>query len=94
MPVYRHCPLCSIPQAYGSYQELIDDPTLTAIYVATPNGLHGDWAAAALKAGKHVLCEKPFTANAAEAKAVQQVAAKKKLLCREAFHYKVTTEER
>jgi predicted dehydrogenase len=57
--------------------------------VATPNGLHGDWAAAALKAGKHVLCEKPFAANAAEATAVQNTAAKKKLLCREAFHYKV-----
>jgi predicted dehydrogenase len=63
----------SIPQSYGSYQELIDDPTLTAIYVATPNGLHGDWAAAALRAGKHVLCEKPFTANAAEAQEVQKV---------------------
>lgn len=59
---------CSIPVSYGSYQELLEDPTLTAIYVATPNGLHGDWAAAALKAGKHVLCEKPFTANAEEAK--------------------------
>jgi predicted dehydrogenase len=77
-----------IPMSYGSYQELLEDPTLTAIYVATPNGLHGDWAAAALKAGKHVLCEKPFTANAGEAKSVQSVASKRKLLCREAFHYK------
>lgn len=77
-----------IPQAYGSYQELIDDPSLTAIYVATPNGLHGAWAAAALQAGKHVLCEKPFAANASEAREVQGTAAKKKLLCREAFHYK------
>lgn len=84
-----HAAVCRIPKAYGSYQELIDDPSLTAIYVATPNGLHGDWAAAALKAGKHVLCEKPFTANADEAKAVQHTAAKCKLLCREAFHYKV-----
>eukprot|EP00879_Flechtneria_rotunda_P025377 GHRR01026964.1.p1 GENE.GHRR01026964.1~~GHRR01026964.1.p1 ORF type:complete len:383 (+),score=104.82 GHRR01026964.1:302-1450(+) len=77
-----------IPVSYGSYDDLINDPTLTAIYVATPNGLHGDWAAAALKAGKHVLCEKPFTADAAEAKYVQRTAAKKGLLCREAFHYK------
>jgi predicted dehydrogenase len=51
----------SIPLSYGSYQELLKDPTLTAIYVATPNGLHGAWAAAALRAGKHVLCEKPHT---------------------------------
>jgi len=60
--------ICRIPVSYGSYQELINDPTLQAIYVATPNGLHGDWTAAALAAGKHVLCEKPFTANAAEAR--------------------------
>eukprot|EP00775_Hariotina_reticulata_P008090 gene8090-8283_t len=77
-----------IPVSYGSYQELINDPTLQAIYVATPNSLHGDWTAAALAAGKHVLCEKPFTANADEARSVQAVASKKKLLCREAFHYK------
>uniref|UniRef100_A0A383VUP1 D-xylose 1-dehydrogenase (NADP(+), D-xylono-1,5-lactone-forming) n=2 Tax=Tetradesmus obliquus TaxID=3088 RepID=A0A383VUP1_TETOB len=77
-----------IPVAHGSYQQLVDDPSLTAIYVATPNGLHGEWAEAALRAGKHVLCEKPFTANAEEARLVQSVAAKQRLLCREAFHYK------
>jgi hypothetical protein len=64
----------SIPKAYGSYSELVADPTLDAIYVATPNGLHGEWAAAALDAGKHVLCEKPFTANADEARWVCWVA--------------------
>lgn len=58
----------SIPKAYGSYSELVSDSSLDAIYVATPNGLHGEWAAAALDAGKHVLCEKPFTANAEEAR--------------------------
>lgn len=47
------CMLClrSIPVAHGSYQQLVDDPSLTAIYVATPNGLHGEWAEAALRAG-------------------------------------------
>jgi hypothetical protein len=59
-----------IATAYGSYAELVADPTLDAIYVATPNGLHGEWAAAALRAGRHVLCEKPFAANAAEARCV------------------------
>lgn len=60
----------SVPVSYGSYQQLVSDPSLDAIYVCTPNGLHGEWAAAALRAGKHVLVEKPFAANAQEARCV------------------------
>jgi predicted dehydrogenase len=60
--------LCRLRRCYGSYEELIKDPELDAIYVATPNGLHGEWSIRSLDAGKHVLCEKPFTANASEAK--------------------------
>jgi predicted dehydrogenase len=50
---------------------LLSDRRIDAVYIALPNGLHGRWAMAALTAGKHVLCEKPMTANADEAAAVR-----------------------
>ncbi|KAF8060547.1 D-xylose 1-dehydrogenase NADP(+) 2 [Scenedesmus sp. PABB004] len=77
-----------IPRSYGSWEELVADESLAAIYVATPNGWHGACTRAALDAGKHVLCEKPFAANAVEARAVQRAASARGLLCREAFHYR------
>ena len=55
-----------IARAHGSYEALVDDPDLDAIYVLLPTSFHGRWTRAALAAGKHVLCEKPFTANAAD----------------------------
>jgi predicted dehydrogenase len=77
-----------IATAYGSYDELIADPGLDAIYNPLPNGLHGRWTRAALDAGKHVLCEKPFTANAAEAVDVAERAAASDRVVMEAFHYR------
>jgi predicted dehydrogenase len=77
-----------IPRVHGSYQELLDDPAVDAVYNPLPNGLHGKWTLAALAAGKHVLCEKPFTANAAEAAVVAEAAAKSGLVVMEAFHYR------
>ena len=77
-----------IPRVHGSYQDLVDDPELDAVYVPLPNGLHGVWTQRALRAGKHVLCEKPFTANATEAEEVAKVAAGTGLVVMEAFHWR------
>jgi predicted dehydrogenase len=77
-----------IPRVLGSYAELVADPGLDAIYNPLPNGLHGYWTMEALRAGKHVLCEKPFTANADEARAVaEEASAHPGLVVMEAFHY-------
>ena len=77
-----------IPRVLDSYAELVDDPDIDAVYNPLPNGLHGYWTIAALKAGKHVLCEKPFTANADEARAVAEVDnGNPGVVVMEAFHY-------
>jgi predicted dehydrogenase len=77
-----------IPKVHDSYAALVADPELDAIYNPLPNGLHAEWTIAALEAGKHVLCEKPFTANAKEAEAVAAVATRTGLVVMEAFHYR------
>nr|CTQ95796.1 NAD binding oxidoreductase [Kibdelosporangium sp. MJ126-NF4] len=77
-----------IPTVHESYQDLLDDPGIDAVYNPLPNGLHGRWTLAALAAGKHVLCEKPFTANAVEARTVADAAESSGLVVMEAFHYR------
>ena len=77
-----------IPRTFDSYAALIADPDVDAVYNPLPNGLHGQWTMAALAAGKHVLCEKPFTANRAEAEEVAAAAAASGLVVMEAFHYR------
>ncbi|NUT51184.1 MAG: Gfo/Idh/MocA family oxidoreductase [Saccharothrix sp.] len=77
-----------IAKVHSSYEELVADPNLDAVYIPLPNGLHGKWTLAALAAGKHVLCEKPFTANADEAAAVAEAAKSSGLVVMEAFHYR------
>lgn len=78
-----------IGRVLDSYQALVDDDQLDAIYIPLPNGLHGRWTKAALAARKHVLCEKPFTANGHEARSVAEaVAAAPGLVVMEAFHYR------
>jgi predicted dehydrogenase len=74
-----------IPTAYGSYAELVADPDLDLIYVATTNGQHRDHAMLALQAGKPVLVEKAFTLNAMQARTVIAEATKRQLFCMEAM---------
>lgn len=77
----------AIPTVHAGYAELLADPSLDAVYIALPPSHHARWAAAALDAGKHVLCEKPFTANAEQAAALaRQAAAPGAPLLVEAFH--------
>jgi predicted dehydrogenase len=71
-----------------SYQDLVSDPSLDAVYVPLPNGLHAEWTLAAIAAGKHVLCEKPFTSNAAQAREVAAAAEAAGVVVMEAFHYR------
>ena len=78
-----------IGRVHDRYEDLLADPGVDAVYNPLPNGLHGRWTIAALEAGKHVLCEKPFTANADEALEVEAVAdAHPDLVVMEAFHYR------
>jgi len=77
-----------IARVHDSYEALLADPDIDAIYNPLPNGLHGKWTRAALTAGKHVLCEKPFTANAAEARSIAELAAQSDKVVMEAFHYR------
>ncbi len=77
-----------IAHVHESYQALLADPDIDAVYNPLPHGLHGKWTRAALDAGKHVLCEKPFTANADEAREIADLAAKSDRVVMEAFHYR------
>ena len=77
-----------IPRAYGSYEELLADPELEAVYISLPNTLHVEWSIKALEAGKHVLCEKPFTRHPEEAAEAFDVAEREGRLLSEAFMYR------
>jgi predicted dehydrogenase len=77
-----------IARVHDSYEALIADPDLDAVYIVVPTSLHGRWTRAALAAGKHVLCEKPLTANAAEAREVAELAAKSDRVVMEALQYR------
>ncbi len=77
-----------IARAYGSYEELLADPELEAVYISLPNALHLPWSERALRAGKHVLCEKPLGRRATDVQAVFDLAEREGLLLSEAFMYR------
>jgi len=77
-----------IEKVHESYEALLADDEIDAVYNPLPNGLHGVWTLKALAHGKHVLCEKPFTANAEEAQKVADAVAASGLVVAEAFHWR------
>lgn len=76
-----------IPKAYGSYEDLLNDPTLDAVYIPLPNHLHKEWTIKAAKAGKHILCEKPIALDEAEATEMVDACNKAGVILAEAYMY-------
>jgi predicted dehydrogenase len=78
----------AIPRVHASYDALLADDALDAIYNPLPNGLHAEWSIRALEAGKHVLCEKPIASNANEATQMADAAERAGRVLAEAFHWR------
>jgi D-xylose 1-dehydrogenase (NADP+, D-xylono-1,5-lactone-forming) len=84
----RHARRHGIPRAHGSYEALLGDDAVDAVYVSLPNALHAEWTLRALEAGKHVLCEKPFAARAADVERCFDAAEARGLVLTEAFMWR------
>jgi predicted dehydrogenase len=78
----------NLSHAYGSYAELITSDEVDAVYIGSPASLHRESAIAAIEAGKHVLCEKPFAANADDARLIADAARAGDVVVMEAFHWR------
>ena len=76
-----------IPKAYGSYEELLNDPAIDAVYIPLPNHLHKEWTIKAAQAGKHILCEKPIALDETEATEMVDACNKAGVILAEAYMY-------
>ena len=85
---------CGIARALGSYESLLADPAIDAIYNPLPNSLHAEWSIKALEAGKHVLCEKPLAMSADEVRAMVAAAHRTGRLLVEAYPYRAQAQTR
>jgi len=83
-----------VPHAHESYEALLADPEVEAVYIATPHPWHAQWAIAAARAKKHVLCEKPLGMNHAEVEAIVQAARDNDVFLMEAFMYRCSPQTR
>jgi D-xylose 1-dehydrogenase (NADP+, D-xylono-1,5-lactone-forming) len=81
-------------RVHASYEALLADPDVDAVYIPVPNSFHKPWTLAALRAGKHVLCEKPLALNAQEARDMAHAARTNRRLLMEAFMYRFTERTR
>ena len=90
----RHAERWGIRRAYGDYEELLTDPDVEAVYVPLPNALHHTWTMRALEAGKHVLCEKPYSRRPADVREAFDLAQERGLVLSEAFMYRYNPQTR
>ncbi len=84
----RNAKMLGIPNAFGSYEEMLASPEIDAVYNPLPNSLHKEWSVRAAEHGKHILCEKPLALNTTEVDEMIAAASKNHVLLAEAFMYR------